>query len=85
MKEFIIDRSKSFQEIETQIDQLAEKFQELDQNQGTFSGENEFQEIEGLEVPPQECDDSAQMEIPSIINPPKKKRRKKAESLEEKN
>ena len=31
MEEFIIDRSKSPQEIETQIDRSAEKFQELEQ------------------------------------------------------
>ena len=69
MKEFIIDRSKSHQEIETQIGRLAEKFQELEQDQDTLSGENEFQEIEDLEIPPQESDDSAQVEIPPIINP----------------
>ena len=34
-KEFIIDRSKSPQEIETQIGRLAEKFQELEQNSGS--------------------------------------------------
>ena len=33
VKEFIIDRSKSDQEIENQIDRLAEKFQEIEQNQ----------------------------------------------------
>ena len=82
MAEFIIDRGKSDQEIETQIGRLAEKFQGLEQDQGALSGENEFREIEDLGVPPQECDDSAQVEIPPIINHPKKKRRKKAESLE---
>ena len=33
MEEFITDRSKSSQEIETQIARLAEKFQELERNQ----------------------------------------------------
>ena len=42
MEEFIIDRSKSHQEIETKIDRLAEKFQELDQDQGSLSGEMSF-------------------------------------------
>ena len=33
MEEFIIDRSKSHQEVENQIGRLADKFQELDQDQ----------------------------------------------------
>ena len=58
MKEFIIDRSKSPQEIETQIDRLAEKFQELEQDQGSLSEEKEFQEFGDLGNPPLESDDS---------------------------
>ena len=77
MEEFIIDRNKSHQEIETQIDRLAEKFQELEQDQDTLSGENEFQEIEDLEIPPQESDDSAPVEIPPIINLLRRKEERK--------
>ena len=45
MEEFIIDRSKSPQEIETQIGRLAEKFQELEQDQGSLSGEKSFKSL----------------------------------------
>ena len=82
MKEFIIGRSKSDQEIENQIDRLAEKFQEIEQNQAQIPEENDFQEIEDLEPYSPESDDSAEMEIPPIVNYPQKKRRKKAEPLE---
>ena len=82
VKEFIIDRSKSDQEIENQIDRLAEKFQEIEQNQAQIPEENDFQEIEDLEPYSLESDDSAEMEIPPIVNYPQKKRRKKAEPLE---
>ena len=83
MKEFIIDRNKSTQEIETQIDRLAEEFQELEQKiQVPLSGEEEFHEFEDLDNRPPESDDSAQVEIPPIINYPPRKRRKKAEPLE---
>ena len=78
MKEFINDRSNSHREIETQIGQLAGKFQELDQDQGTLSGGNEFREIDDLGVLPQECGDSAQVEIPLIVNPPKEKKKKES-------
>ena len=82
MEEFIIDRSKSPQEIETQIGRSAEKFQELDQDQGSLTEEKEFQEVEDLGNPSLESDDLVNVEIPPIINYPKNKRRKKAESLE---
>ena len=49
-----------------------------------MSSENGFQEIADLGIPPQESDDSAPVGIQPIVNLPKKKRRKKAESLEEK-
>ena len=50
MKEFIIDRNKSHQEIEIQIDRSAEEFQELEQkNQVPLSEEGEFHEIGDLE------------------------------------
>ena len=84
MKEFIIDRSKSDQEIENQIDRLAEKFQEIEQNQVQIPEENDFQEIEDLEPYSPESDDSVEMEIPPIVNYPQKKRRKKAEPLDAK-
>ena len=45
MKEFIVDRSKSHQEIETQIGRLAEKFQELEQDQGSLSEEKSFKSL----------------------------------------
>ena len=45
----IIDRSKSAQEIETQIDRLGENFQELDQrNHIVDQDEIEFQDVEDL-------------------------------------
>ena len=45
MKEFIIDRSKPPQEIETQIERLAEKFQELEQDQGSSPEEKSFKSL----------------------------------------
>ena len=77
MEEFIIDRSEPPQEIETQIGRLAEKFQELEQDQDTLSGGNEFQEIEDLEIPPQESDDSAPVGIPPIVNLLRRKEERK--------
>merc|ERR1712112_387524 len=82
MKEFIIDRSKSDQEIENQIDRLAEKFQELGRKQVQIPEENDFQEIEDLEPYSPESDEYEEVEVPPIINYPQKKRRKKAEPLE---
>ena len=82
MKEYIIDRSKSDQEIENQIERLAEKFQELERNQVQIPEEIDFQEIEDLEPNSPESDESVEVEIPPIINYPQKKRRKKAEPLE---
>ena len=84
MEEFIIGRIKSHQEIETQIDLLAEKFQELGRNQVPMPEESEFHEFEDLDPYPPESDDSAEVEIPPIVNHPRKKRRKKAEPLEAK-
>ena len=45
MKEFIIDRSKSDQEIENQIDRLAEKFQELERKQAQILEEMIFKRL----------------------------------------
>ena len=82
VKEFIIDRIKSEQEIENQIDRLAEKFQELERKQVQIPEENDFQEIEDLEPYSPESDEYEEVEVPPIINYPQKKRRKKAEPLE---
>ena len=82
VKEFITGRSKSTQEMGTQIGRLAGKFQELERNQVPTPEENEFREIEDLEQHPPESDDSVEVEIPPIVNYPQKKRRKKAEPLE---
>ena len=70
MKEFIIDRTKPTQEIETQIGRLAEKFHELEQNQVPSSDGNEFHECEDMENQPPESGDSSEVGIPPIINPP---------------
>ena len=82
MKEFIIDRSKSSREIETQIGRMAEKFQELERYQVPTPGKDEFREFEDSGRHPPESDDSAEVEIPPIIKYPQKKRRKKADPLE---
>ena len=85
MGEFIIDRSKSSREIETQIGRSAAKFQELEQNRSPLSGGNEFRELEDSGNQPPESDDFGEVGIPPIINYPQEKRRKKAGPLEAKN
>ena len=50
MEEFITDRSKSHQEIETQIGRMEEKFQELDQDQGSLSGGMGFKKLRTLAI-----------------------------------
>ena len=82
MEEFITGRGKSPQEIETQIGRLAEKFQELEQVQGTVSEGKEFQEFGDLGNQPLESDDSLEVEVTPIINYHQEERRKKAGPLE---
>ena len=83
MEEFIIDRSKSPQEIETQIGRLAGKFQELEQKFRFHREEkNEFREFEDSGNRLHGSDDSMEVGIPPIINYHQEKRRKKADPRE---
>ena len=81
MEEFIIGRSKSHQEIENQINRLAEKFQQLERNQVPMPEESEFQEVEDLDHYSPESDDSGEVGIPPIVNHPQKKEERKRSLL----
>ena len=78
MKEFIIDRRKSPQEIDKQMGLLACKFLELEQKiPAPLPDEDEFHEFEYLGDKPPESDDSAEVKIPPIINCHKRKEERK--------
>ena len=73
----IIDRSKSAQEIETQIDRLGENFQELDQrNHIVDQDEIEFQDVEDLEKKMPELEELKGIEAPPTKKSTQKKRKK---------
>merc|ERR1712112_684983 len=54
----------------------------MGRNQAPIPEESEFREFEDLDPYSPESDESAEVEIPPIVNYPQKKRRKKAEPLE---
>ena len=77
MKEFIIGRVITPQEIEAQTDWAADKFQELEQRTQVHLPEvNGFRDFEESGNLPPEIDDSVELDTPPIINRPQKKGRK---------
>ena len=73
--EFIIDRSKSPQEIENQINCLPDKFKEIEGKAEAPATEGEFYDVGDLEEKLSEVEDATDYKPPSVINSKRKKRR----------